>query len=440
VTLTPSRQSSLDWPGLHVVPTGIRAGVSAAIARRLFTAAVSRLPVTVHVGPPSGAGRTLGTGGPAMTIQRPDEFFARIGTGGLIGFGEAYLTRAWDSHDLGGFLTVLAAEMPRLVPDPLQRLRAAYVARPPRHQTSSVTNSRANIGHHYDLSNDLFETFLDPTLSYSSALFDTPVDDRGDHLVAIAPTSGEAGVRGVLGEAQTRKIERLLDRAGVGPGTRLLEIGTGWGELAIRAARRGAIVHSVTLSVEQQGLARERIATAASDGSFDAALVRVELCDYRQIPTTEHYDAICSVEMIEAVGYDYWPEYFATLDRLLAPGGKVGLQAITMPHDRMLATRRTYTWINKYIFPGGFLPSTEAIDEVTRNHTGLRVIERLSFGSHYAETLRAWDTTFLDAADRVRGLGFDDIFLRMWHFYLEYSRAGFASGYLDVQQIVLERP
>ena len=294
-----------------------------------------------------------------------------------------------------------------------------------------MTNSRSNIGHHYDLSNDLFQTFLDPTLSYSSALFD------GEPTGPVTAAELEAG--------QARKIERLLDRAGVGAGTNLLEIGTGWGELAIRAARRGATVHSVTLSVEQLALARERVAEAAADGSFDAAQVRIELCDYRQIPDRrtpggQTYDAICSVEMIEAVGHDYWPEYFSTLDRLLAPGGTVALQAITMPHDRMLATRRTYTWINKYIFPGGFLPSTEAIDSVTREHTTLRVTERLSFGQHYAETLRAWDTRFAAAADQVRALGFDDTFRRMWHFYLEYSRAGFASGYLDVQQIVLARP
>ncbi len=448
MTLTPSRPSSLDWPGLDQIPSGPRTTVKSAIARRLFNAAMSRLAVTVHVGDPgSSQTKTLGTGGPLMTIHRPEEFFARIGTDGLIGFGEAYLTGSWDAPDLGGFLTVAAAEMPRLIPAPLQRLRAAYVARPPRHQESSVDNSRSNIGHHYDLSTEMFETFLDPTLSYSSALFGTGVvpgagprpSTVGDHLVATAPDANTA-TRDLLEAAQGRKIERLLDAAGVTAGTRLLEIGTGWGELAIRAARRGATVHSVTLSTEQQHLARTRVDATATDGSFAADQVSIELCDYREIPAGEHYDAICSVEMIEAVGFDYWPEYFATLDRLLAPGGKVGLQAITMPHDRMLATRRTYTWINKYIFPGGFLPSTEAIEAITAAHTGLRVGDRLEFGSHYAETLRLWDETFMGSAERVRELGFDDTFIRMWHFYLEYSRGGFASGYLDVQQIVLERP
>jgi len=437
MTLTPSRPSSLDWPGLEVAPTGPRTAIAAAIARRLFAAAVGRLPVTVHIGDGVAA---LGRGGPEMTIHRPEEFFARIGAGGLIGFGEAYLTRAWDADDLGGFLSVLAAEMPTLIPARLQRLRAAYVARPPRHQKSSVANSRANIGHHYDLSNELFETFLDETLTYSSALFDTPVVSRGDHLAARPPDFADVSGPGALRQAQARKIERLLDDTHVGPGTRVLEIGTGWGALAIRAARRGATVRSVTLSIEQQALARERVEVAATAGEFSADQVSIELCDYRQVADQEGFDAICSIEMIEAVGYDYWQEYFRTIDVLLAPGGRVGIQAITMPHDRMLATRRTYTWINKYIFPGGFLPSVEVIDEITRAHTGLRLTDRLSFGSHYAETLRQWDSAFMAAHDRVRELGFDETFVRMWHFYLDYSRAGFASGYIDVNQIVLTRP
>ncbi len=437
MTLTPARPSSLGWPGLEVAPAGPRTAIASSVARRLFVAAMNRLPVTVRVG--DGAA-PLGLGGPRMTIHRPDEFFARIGGGGLIGFGEAYLTRAWDAEDLGAFLTVLAAELPTLVPAPLQRLRAAYVARPPRHQQGSVANSRSNIGHHYDLSNELFETFLDDTLTYSSALFDSPVVNRGDHLAALPPLLDGVVAPDVLRQAQGRKIERLLDDSGVGPGTRLLEIGTGWGELAIRAARRGATVRSVTLSVEQQSLARQRVAEAVAAGEFAADRVSIDLCDYRQVTSEEGFDAICSIEMIEAVGYDYWSEYFTTLDRLLAPGGRVGLQAITMPHDRMLATRRTYTWINKYIFPGGFLPSVEVIDRITRADTTLRMTDRLSFGSHYAETLRAWDAAFMAAQDQVRDLGFDDTFVRMWHFYLEYSLAGFASGYLDVNQIVLQRP
>lgn len=424
MTTTPSRPTHADtaWPGLHDIPTGLRSRVSARIARQLFRAAVRRLPVSVDDGH-----TILGTGGPRMVIHHPEEFFARLGRDGLIGFGEAYQTGAWEAEDLGGFLTVLAAELPRLIPAPLQTLRAAYVRRPPRAHENTETNTRGNIAHHYDLSNELFKLFLDETLSYSSALYDTSIDDRGDHLVAAPPEGDEP-----LALAQGRKIERLLDQAGVGAGTRVLEIGTGWGELAIRAARRGATVHSVTLSKEQLELAEARIAEAGF-----ADQVTVELSDYRAV--TGQYDAVVSVEMIEAVGHEYWSTYFRTIDRVLAPGGRVGIQAITMPHDRMLATRHTWTWMNKYIFPGGFLPSVRAIEDVTRAETTLRVTGRLSFGQHYAETLRRWDTTFQTARERVRALGFDEIFERMWHFYLDYSRAGFASGYIDVQQLTLTR-
>ncbi len=433
MTIAPARQSIERWPGLDVVPSGPRAAVSARVARRLFEAAVSRLDVSVVVGD-----QTYGLGGPVAVVHRPEEFFARIGRHQLIGFGEAYLTGAWDSEDLGAFLTVLASEVSDLVPQSLQKLRAMVVARPPRFHRNTEDNTRDNIAHHYDLSNDLFEEFLDETLSYSAALFPSDVVDHGDHLlnhwVATAPYGVPSAAD--LAGAQAAKIERLLDEAGVGEGTRVLEIGSGWGELAIRAARRGATVRTITLSTEQKALADQRIAAA---GMSDR--ISVELCDYREVGKGgEQYDAVVSVEMIEAVGWQYWQTYFETLDRVLAPGGRVAIQAITMPHERMLATRRTYTWINKYIFPGGFLPSVRAIDEITRDHTGLRLTGRLSMGAHYAETLRLWDEAFLAASRRVLDLGFDERFLRMWHFYLEYSRGGFASGYLDVNQLTFTRP
>ena len=371
---------------------------------------------------------------PLMVIERPESFFAALGAGGLIGFGESYMTGDWNAEDLGGLLEVFAAQMGTLVPKPLQRLRAFYVARAPHTERNTTTNTRTNIARHYDLSNDLFATFLDGTLSYSSALFTGAERPgravAGERVTTSVPTTVTSWDQ--LADAQRQKIDRMLDSAGVGAGSRVLEIGTGWGELAIRAASRGARVLSVTLSSEQQALARDRIAAAGLADSVD-----VELLDYRLVEG--EFDAVVSVEMIEAVGHEFWGEYFRTIDSVLAPGGKVALQAITMPHDRMVATRYTYTWINKYIFPGGFLPSTEAIVDVCRTQTTLHVSERLSFGQHYAETLRLWDERFLASLDRVHALGFDEVFDRMWHFYLEYSRAGFRSGYLDVQQLVLER-
>ena len=416
MTVAQERISANHWPGLDTVPSGPRVAVSARIARRLFIAAIKRLDVTVT----TSSGETRGKGGPAMVIHRPEEFFARLGRDALIGFGEAYLTGAWDvdeSGDLGAFLQVLASDIQTLIPASLQKLRTVVVKRPPRKQKSSQKNSQDNIAHHYDLSNDLFELFLDETLSYSCALFEgDPADARVEDLVT----------------AQERKIDRMLDEAGVTAGSSVLEVGSGWGALAIRAARRGATVRTITLSLEQKVLADERIAAA---GFSDQ--ISVEICDYRDVQGS--FDAIVSVEMIEAVGWQYWRTYFETLDRVLAPGGKICVQAITMPHDRMLATRNTYTWINKYIFPGGFLPSVQVVGEITDEHTTLKMHEPFSMGLHYVPTLQFWDDAFLAASERVLELGFDETFLRMWHFYLEYSKAGFASEYIGDHQLTFSR-
>jgi cyclopropane-fatty-acyl-phospholipid synthase len=193
-------------------------------------------------------------------------------------------------------------------------------------------------------------------------------------------------------------------------------------------------VRSVTLSVEQQRLARLRVAAA---GLSD--LVRIELCDYRDVRANDAYDAVVSVEMVEAVGYRSWSTYFATAERLVRPGGRVAIQVITMPHARMLATRNTHTWIQKYIFPGGLLPSTQAISAVTDRCTGLRTVEATSLRPHYAETLRLWRERFIQRRDALMHLGFDEVFGRMWELYLAYSEAGFRSGYLDVYQWTFAR-
>lgn len=412
-----ARQPNLEAPEETLPPVegGLRTAIASRVARRLFISAVKRCDVTVHL-----EGRTYGRGGPSMTVHRPDEFFARIGEDKNIGFGESYMTGAWSSPDLAAFLTVLARRVSTLIPPALQVLRPVVMPRPSSRDRGDKADTQRNIARHYDLSNDLFALFLDPTMTYSAAYFAEDADGR--------PTVG-----GDLEEAQIRKIDALLDMAEIGEGTRVLEIGSGWGALAIRAAARGATVRTITLSIEQQKLARERIAEA---GLSDR--IEVDVCDYRDVEGS--YDAVVSVEMIEAVGWRYWPTYFESIDRVLAPGGRAVIQAITMPHHRMLATRNTYTWINKYIFPGGFLPSIEALEDTTRRHTELRLTRAVSIGQHYAETLRQWDQRFQDRAADWRALGFDEIFGRLWHFYLEYSRAGFASGYLDDYQILFTRP
>jgi cyclopropane-fatty-acyl-phospholipid synthase len=235
-----------------------------------------------------------------------------------------------------------------------------------------------------------------------------------------------------LEEAQLRKIDGILDLAGVQAGTRVLEIGSGWGSLAIRAAQRGARVTTITLSREQLRLARERVEAAGLSG-----LAEVRVQDYRE--AGGEYDAIVSVEMIEAVGEAYWPTYFAALDRLLAPGGRAAIQAITMDHQRFLATRRSFSWIQKYIFPGGIIPPLQAVDETLAAHTTLRVTRQRELRAHYARTLHLWRERFLGQWPRIHAQGFDETFRRMWEFYLAYSEAGFRSGYLGVSQLQLTR-
>lgn len=405
------------WTEITQVPNGLRTRLGAPITHALFRAAVRDLPLRVEYpdGTVLGAGGGSAASAPRMLLHRPDDFFGRVAGSGLIGFGEAYMVGDWSAPELTAVLTVLASRIDTVVPAALQSLRSVFLPRTPRNHRGARSDTRANIAHHYDLSNEFFSLFLDPTLTYSCGLFDT---------VDPPPTWRE------LQGAQHRKIDRLLDATGVGAGTRLLEIGTGWGELAIRAARRGAHVHTVTLSREQQLLARERIAAA---GLSDR--ITVELCDYRDV--SGRYDAIVSVEMIEAVGYRYLPAYLRTLDRLLRADGRIGLQLISMPHKRMLASRNTYTWVHKYIFPGGFLPSITLIERTIATQTMLRIVDHHSFGPHYAHTLRLWLQRFTANSAGANALGFDRIFRRMWRFYLAYAEAGFASGYLDLHQVVL---
>ncbi len=404
-----AQRDTARWAQIAGAPRGPVSAVQGRIAGALLRRAVRQLPIRLQH--PDGS--VLGAADPTlptMTLHRPEALFRRVGRYGLIGFGESYMAGDWTSNNLPALLTEFASSVDVLIPPALQRLRPLAVVRHPRSMHNSPAQSRRNIADHYDLSNALFAEFLDETMTYSSALFGGSRPDWHG-----------------LADGQRAKIDRLLDTARVRAGSRVLEIGTGWGELAIRAAARGAHVHSITLSSEQLAFARRR---AAEAGVADR--VHIELRDYRDIDG--QYDAVVSVEMIEAVGYRFWPTFFETLDKLVLPGGRVALQAITMPHDRMLASRNTYTWIQKYIFPGGLLPSVEAVIGITERSTRLRTVDMYSLQHDYAETLRLWRERFLQRSAALAGLGFDDTFQRMWELYLAYSEAGFRSGYLDVYQ------
>ena len=407
---TPER-----WPDIHNAP---HSPLRASVAHRLLERIAQSTPVAVSL--PDG--RLLHDADPHWPLLqiRDEHFFHRLGCDLKIGLGEAYMAGDWKAgagSDLADVLTPYAARLTRIVPGWMRSFRRLIEPRHPASEENHRKGARSNISRHYDLSNDLFATFLDETMTYSSALFDRQTGE---------PTFED------LPAAQRRKIDRILDLANVREGTRVLEIGTGWGELALRAAARGAHVHSVTLSHEQQALAQARIEAAGL-----SHLVDIELRDYRDVTGT--YDAVVSVEMIEAVGERYWPTYFASVGSLLAPGGRFALQSITMSHARMRASRHAFTWIHKYIFPGGIIPSPEVI----RNEAGLmgnmRVVDELSFGIDYARTLRLWRERFMERSAHVEALGFDGTFRRMWEFYLAYSEAGFRSGHLDVRHFALEK-
>jgi cyclopropane-fatty-acyl-phospholipid synthase len=249
-------------------------------------------------------------------------------------------------------------------------------------------------------------------MTYSSAVFETGAES--------------------LADAQRAKYRAIADRAGLRPGMRVLEIGSGWGGFALYAAgERGCDVTSITISPAQRDLATERIAAA---GLADRA--RVELRDYRDVAET--YDAVVSIEMLEAVGHEYLPVFFEAVDRALVPGGRCSLQVITFPDASYEAQRRGVNWIQTYIFPGGFLPSLAAIERATKD-TRLLISDVRDIAGSYVRTLAAWRERFLANVDAVRELGFDQRFVRMWEYYLSISEAGFATGITQDLQIVLEK-
>jgi len=393
--------------------------VRGAVARAVVKRILRGLPVTARVSDGEVYGAPLSAGRPLLEVTRPQAFFARLGHSPMIGIGEAYMAREWSvgaGTDLADALAPFAERLTDLIKPVFYSLRHTVLPRG-LNPANTKEGAKKNIEAHYDLSNEMFQQFLDPTLSYSAALFET---------LDPAPTLAD------LERAQLAKVDAILDSAGVVAGSRVLEIGTGWGTLAIRAAERGATVTTVTLSVAQAALAQQRV-----DAAGVADRVEVAVRDYRD--QSGQFDAVVSVEMIEAVGEEFWPEYFRTIDALLAPGGRAAIQAILIAHDRLVATRNTYTWIHKYIFPGGMLPSTDAIRQVTRKHTSLHVSNIRPMGLHYAHTLRLWRERFVTNWQGVQALGFDDRFCRMWEFYLAYCEAGFRTGYLDVAQIRIER-
>ena len=387
-------------------------------AERIMLAAARRIRVgRLVVVSPDGRRRVFGD--PAsehvgeMRVHHRSAIL-RMLTGGDTGAGEAYMDGLWSSPDLPALLRVAALNREALalgtgwwrLPIRLQRTLVHRARR------NTLGGSRRNIEAHYDLGNDFYRLFLDETMTYSSAVFASPEQ--------------------ALADAQRNKYAVIAGRAGLQGGERVLEIGSGWGGFALYAAAElGCHVTSITISPAQHRLATERVAAAGL-----ADRVRVELCDYREIAGT--YDAIVSIEMLEAVGADYFSTFFEACDRALVAGGRMSLQTIAFPDVAYEPQRRGANWIQTYIFPGGLLPSL-AVIERSLHRTNLLVRHVDDIAPHYVRTLQAWRTTFLGRLDAVRAMGFDERFIRMWDYYLAMSEAGFATGLSQDLQIVLEK-
>ncbi len=357
---------------------------------------------------PDGARFLFGEGEPGVTMQVNDEaVFARVLAKGDIGLAESYLDGEWDSPDVTALLTLLARNRDALRDAVYGSWRQLLAARL-RHwfNRNSRAGSKRNIMAHYDLGNDFYRLWLDPGMSYSSALFD---GNQPQPLQA----------------AQDAKYRRILDRLAAEPGQSVLEIGCGWGGFAEMATRDGLAVTGLTLSPAQLAWARQRVPAAD-----------LRLQDYRD--TTEGFDHVVSIEMFEAVGERWWPTYFRTVANALKPEGRAVIQSITI-RDNLFATyRRGTDFIQQYIFPGGMLPS-RAEFRAQAARQGLVVRDEYAFGVDYARTLALWRDAFDAHWPQVAALGFDETFRRLWRLYLSYCEAGFLAGNIDVVQFELVR-
>jgi cyclopropane-fatty-acyl-phospholipid synthase len=353
----------------------------------------------------------------AASVQVNDpEFYGEVALGGSIGAAESYIRGHWNCDDLTSLVRLLVRNR-KLLEDiegvarylrlPLEKLLQLW-------RRNSRAGSRRNIAAHYDLGNDFFELFLDETMSYSCGVFERPA----------------AG----LSEASLAKIDRVCRKLQLTPRDHLLEIGTGWGSLALHAAQNfGCRVTTTTISSEQYKAARERIAAAGL-----ADRVRVVCQDFRDLEG--QFDKLVSIEMIEAVGRDYLDEYFRVCERLLKPAGQMALQAILIPDRQFANYARSVDFIQRYIFPGGFLPSLGAICAALSRTSELQVFHMEDISVHYARTLNLWRARFYENLPAIRDLGYSDEFVRMWEFYLCYCEGGFLERSCACAQILLTKP
>jgi len=406
--LGANRATAASIAGLSKVPASFK-----AMALICLSLKGGALAMTL----PDGRSLVLSEGPIRAVIKVNDYALARrVFSSGDIGFAESFMAGEWDTSDLTATLTFLA--------DNAERLGRIFRGNPVsqavhwmRHKSRANTKqgARRNILDHYDLGNAFYQLWLDPSMTYSSARFDR--------------TPQEADLAAAQAE-KYRSITRLLN---LQPGERVLEIGCGWGGFAEVAAKEcGATVTGLTLSDAQLAFARERMQKAGIGGSVD-----LRLQDYRDVEGP--FDKLASIEMFEAVGEAYWGAYFAKIAKVLRPGGKAALQIITIRDDLFESYRSRADFIQRYVFPGGMLPSVARLrEEIAKAGLVWETME--SFGPSYARTLREWSARFLARWDEIRPLGFDDRFRQLWRFYLSYCEAGFLTGRTDVVQVALVRP
>ncbi|MEM7273437.1 MAG: cyclopropane-fatty-acyl-phospholipid synthase family protein [Actinomycetota bacterium] len=378
-----------------------------------------------HFGPPHRADDPLGTIEATIEILDPRAWTAVVREGS-IGLGRGFIEGWWRSDRPTDVVRVLIRNLHTVdeVRNRINRVTGRFgdTARRALPRTSPTRN-REDIGTHYDLGNEFFRLFLDDSMTYSSAVF------------ADAGSGGPSGtIRRDLLAGSLAKYDRLLSKLGVHADHQLLEIGTGWGGLAIRAAEgRGATVTTTTVSQQQYEEATARL-TASPAGDKVRLLNR----DWRELDG--RFDRVVSIEMIEAVDWRDYDRFFGTIARCLAPDGMVGLQAICVPDGRYERVKNTEDFIRRFVFPGGFLPSLGAMARSIGRATRLQILDVEDFSAHYAETLRLWRTRFEERIDEVMALGLDDRFCRLWRFYLAYCEAGFLERHCTVNQIILVGP
>lgn len=367
---------------------------------------------------PDGTRRSVGDEAdedPVLVTIHRYRFFSSLVFNANVGLGESFVNGDWEANDLTRFLELFLAN-DDVLSDRSEKLTAiGRVFNRLVHwsRRNSVRNSRKNIAEHYDLGNDFYRLFLDESMTYSCAQFESPFD--------------------TLQSAQQRKIESMIGKACIGQGQHVLEIGCGWGSLALEVARKtGAFVTGITLSQEQLRIARERAEREGLDH-----LVNFQLCDYRHVGG--EYDRIISVEMLEAVGHDYYGSFFQRCDELLKPGGLAVFQTISIADHDYDLYRKSCDWIQKHIFPGGHLPSLTALTAATTKHSRLMFEGVENIGLHYGETLRRWRVAFMENLHEVKAQGFDEVFIRKWLYYMCYCEAGFNQRYLGTLQFVLTR-